>query len=201
MKIYLFLLLLLVSRNISAREVILFLGDSLTEGYMLPKKSAFPALVEERLRTQGRSDITVINAGSSGSTSASALSRLRWHLRAKEKPTLLFLALGANDGLRGIAVASLEKNLAQTIDLAQKEHLKVILAGMRLPPNYGKTYVQNFEAVFPRLARQKKVALMPFLLEGVAGEAALNLGDGIHPNEKGHALIADQVLKALKGSL
>jgi acyl-CoA thioesterase-1 len=110
----------------------------------------------------------------------------------------MLLALGANDGLRGVAIPESKKNLALTIERAQKEGIRVFLAGMRLPPNYGEKYRKEFEAMYRDLARERKLTLLPFLLEGVAGERALNLEDGIHPNEKGHQKIADAVYKFLQ---
>jgi acyl-CoA thioesterase-1 len=174
---------------------IVFLGDSLTEGYEVDAKSAFPALVAERLRTRGWPEIEVVNAGVSGSTSASAVSRLRWQLRGK--PDLVVLALGANDGLRGIDTQTTKKHLAEAIDVARGEEVVVLLAGMKMPPNYGGDYTQAFESLFSELAAEKGVALIPFLLDGVAARTELNLPDGIHPNADGYSVIADTVITHL----
>lgn len=173
------------------RLKILLLGDSLTEGFGVAKEDAYPALVEKKLHAAGLASVKLHNAGIGGSTTASALSRLQWHL--KSKPQWMLLALGANDGLRGVAIEESKKNLALSIERAQKEGIRVFLAGMKLPPNYGEKYRREFERMYRDLAREKKVTLLPFLLEGVAGERALNLEDGIHPNEKGHQKIADAV--------
>lgn len=181
-----------------ATKRLVFLGDSLTEGYGVSRESAFPALIQEKIKADQK-DWVVINAGVSGSTSASALSRLRWQL--KNKPDLIVLALGSNDGLRGLKIEEMEHNLAETIELAQKEKIKVVLAGMMMPPNYTKKYAEPFRQVFPRLAKKYHLVLIPFLLEGVGARPELNQADGIHPNEKGHVLIADHVYGFLKGLL
>lgn len=174
---------------------IVFIGDSLTEGYEVAPEAAFPALVGARLAARGWNEVEVMNAGISGSTSASAVSRLRWQLRAK--PDVMVLALGANDGLRGIDPSATKKNLGEAIELAQREGVVVLLAGMKMPPNYGREHAEAFEAVFRELAREKKVAWIPFLLEGVAARPELNLPDGIHPNEDGYAVVADTVIAYL----
>lgn len=174
---------------------ILFLGDSLTEGFGVAKEAAFPALVEAKLTLDTKKKVQFTTAGIGGSTSASALSRLRWHL--KTKPDVLILALGGNDGLRGIKVAEMRKNLAATIELAQSNKIKVLVAGMKIPPNYGPKYTAEFEKTFVDLSRKYKTALIPFLLEGVGGNPKLNLPDGIHPNEAGHKIVAETVYKHL----
>jgi acyl-CoA thioesterase-1 len=143
--------------------------------------------------------LQIVNASISGSTSASAPSRMKWQM--KEKPDALLLALGANDGLRGLPVKTLEDNLSQAIEIAQKEGVKVILGGMYLPPNYGADYGQKFKEVFKRLASKYKTPFIPFMLEGVAGHPEFNQADGIHPNEKGQAMVAETVYKALKAIL
>lgn len=177
---------------------LLILGDSLTEGFGVAKEAAFPALVEKRIQESGKKWI-VINAGVSGSTTASGVKRLQWQI--KSKPDLMILALGANDGLRGLSIAQTEKNLSDTIEIAVKEKIKVILVGMFLPPNYGAVYSKDFGAMYDRLAKKYKLKKIPFLLEGVAGVPSLNLADGIHPNEKGHSLIAETVFKNIRGDL
>jgi len=178
-----------------ADTTILMLGDSLTEGPGLKKSQAYPFLVEQKLRTQGFSSIKVINAGVIGSTSASALSRLKWYLRSN--PDILLLALGANDGLRGLSTVQMKHNLAKTIELAVSKGIQVVLAGMKMPPNYGAEYTREFERVFDQLAKEYKVVFIPFLLEGVAGDPKLHLPDGLHPNERGHQIIAGLVYKTL----
>ncbi len=177
---------------------VLILGDSLTEGYGVALKKAYPSLLEKILTQKGHS-VKIINAGSSGSTTASAYSRMLWHL--KGKPDILLLALGANDGLRGVNLKSTQANLEKTILLAQKNGLKVILAGMKIPINYGPQYRGNFEALFKNLAKKHNITLIPFLLKGVGGHRKLNLPDGIHPNIKGHKKIAETVLPYIEGEL
>jgi acyl-CoA thioesterase-1 len=174
---------------------ILALGDSLTEGYGVEKEEAYPFLLEQALRDRGH-DAEVVNAGISGSTSASALGRLKWYLRAK--PDILILALGANDGLRGLSVAKMQQNLEQTIDLAQSRGMKVLLAGMQMPLNYGPEYTASFREAFPEVAERRQVALIPFLLEGVGGIPEMNIADGIHPNPQGHQVITQTVLQHLE---
>lgn len=199
MKFILFsILICLSSFSMAASKKLLILGDSLTEGYGISKTAAFPALLEKKIQTAGK-DWTVINAGVSGATSASGPSRIKWQLR--NKPDMMILALGANDGLRGLPIDSTEKNLAQTIEMAQKEKVKVVLAGMMLPPNYGEDYRKKFQNMYTRLAEKYKTSKIPFLLEGVAANPDLNLDDGIHPNEKGHQIIADQVYNSIKNLL
>jgi acyl-CoA thioesterase I len=175
--------------------VVLCLGDSLTEGQGVEPEQAWPSIVERRLHASGHADVRVVNAGISGSTSASAVSRLRWQLRAE--PDVLILALGANDGLRGVDLAATRRNLDEAIRVAQDAGVRVVLAGMKLPPNYGSAYTRDFETLFVDLAKQRDVALIPFLLEGVAARPELNLADGIHPNARGYERVADNVLAVL----
>lgn len=176
---------------------VLLLGDSLTEGYGVAEEATYAANMERSLKALGRPDVTLRNAGIGGSTSASGLARLRWHLREKPPPSVLVLALGANDGLRGADPAGIKKNLRAVIRHARENRLKVLLAGMKIPPNYGRDYAARFEAVYAELAREEKVPLIPFLLAGVAADPELNLPDGIHPNEKGYRIVADTVLRHL----
>lgn len=176
---------------------VLLLGDSLTEGYGVAEDATYAANMERALEAMGRTDVTLRNAGIGGSTSASGLARLRWHLREKPPPSVLVLALGANDGLRGGDTEELKKNLRAVIRLAKENRMRVLLAGMKVPPNYGRDYAARFGAVYTDLAREEKVPLIPFLLEGVAADPALNLPDGIHPNEKGYRIVARTVLRHL----
>jgi acyl-CoA thioesterase-1 len=173
---------------------IVCLGDSLTEGYGLAPEQAYPSRLESGLRERGYA-VRVVNAGISGSTSASAVSRLRWQLRSG--PDWVVIALGGNDGLRGVDVATTKANLAQAIEVAKQAGVRVLLAGMKLPPNYGRDYTDAFEAIFPALAEEHEVPFLPFLLEGVAADPALNLPDGIHPNARGSAIVARHVQRAL----
>lgn len=201
MKPQLFASLLLVaglSFAAGPEKKILVLGDSLTEGYQLSREEAFPALMEKKFE-QEKMNVKVINGGSSGATSASGLKRMDWYLQTK--PDLLVLALGANDGLRGLKLSETEKNLAAVIEKAQERGIKVVIAGMKMPTNYGEPYRGDFENLFVKLAKKYKIGLIPFLLEGVAARPDLNLPDGIHPNPKGHEKMAETVLKAVRPQL
>ena len=182
-----------------AGPTVLFLGDSLTAGLGVEPEEAYPHLLGEMLTRDGHAGVRVINGGISGSTSASAPGRLRWYARVK--PEVLFLALGANDGLRGLTVAELEKNLEAVIVEARRQGMSVLLAGMELPPNYGDAYTGAFRQVYRDLASRHRLPLLPFLLEGVGGVAELNQADGIHPNAEGHRRIAAHVYPFLREQL
>jgi acyl-CoA thioesterase-1 len=197
MKLILAVLLTFFASSVFSKTV-LCLGDSLTEGYHLNKEEAYPYLVEEALRKK-HPDLKVINGGVSGATSASGLKRLDWYLKAR--PDIMILALGANDGLRGLRVSEAEKNLSGVIEKAQSKGIKVILAGMQMPTNYGEAYRKDFSELFTKLAKKYHLTLIPFLLEGVATKPELNLPDGIHPNPKGHEMIAKTVMKYLEPEL
>ncbi len=171
---------------------ILILGDSLTEGYGVDKEDAFPALLQARLRAKGwGAGLTVVNGGSSGSTSASGVRRLKWY--AKTGPDLVVLALGSNDGLRGVKVEETRRNVEAAIAFCREKGWKTVLTGLQVPPNYGPEYVSAFKGLYPELAKRHGLPILPFLLDGVAGEADMNIADGIHPNERGHARIADNL--------
>jgi acyl-CoA thioesterase-1 len=179
-----------------APKVILFFGDSLTAGYGLSPEEAFPALVEKQLNKDGKAN-KVVNAGLSGETSAGGLSRIDWILR---QPIDIFvLELGGNDGLRGLPLTETKKNLQAIIDKvkAKNPQAKIVVVGMMVPPNMGNDYARQFNSIFPELAKKNKATLMPFLLEGVAGNEKLNLPDGIHPNIEGHKIVATNVAKVL----
>ena len=182
----------------SGRPRIVFLGDSLTAGYTLEEAEAFPARTAELLAAAGQA-VDVVNAGVSGDTSAGGLRRLAWLLR--QKPDLLVVELGANDGLRGLPLTATEENLSRIVEQAQDSGAEVLLLGMQIPPNYGPEYSQGFAQIFPRLAQEKGVELVPFLLEGVAGNPELNLPDGIHPTPEGHAIVAKTLLPYLERAL
>ena len=192
---YVLLPLLICQISLAVDKHILIIGDSLTAGYGVSKKASYPSQLAKILE-KSHPGYKVINAGSSGSTSASGLSRLKWHL--KRKPNLLILALGANDGLRGFPVSATKDNLGKVIDTAKLAGVKVFLAGMKMPTNYEKKYRQEFEQVYPDLAKTKAIGLIPFLLDGVGGDPKLNLADGIHPNEEGHKVIANTVYQSIK---
>ena len=178
-----------------ARPRIVALGDSLTAGLGLPTGSAYPALLEQRLKDSGM-DFEVVNAGVSGDTSAGGLERLDWALQGDVR--VLVVALGANDGLRGLPLDQMRRNLSEIIERAQARGIKIVLAGMEAPPNYGRDYIAGFHKVYPELAAQYRVALVPFLLQNVAGNAALNQRDGIHPTPEGARIVADNVWTVLK---
>ena len=178
---------------------IVVLGDSLTAGLGLMPAETYPALLQEKLDTAGYK-WEVVNAGVSGDTSAAGLERADWALD-QGRVRILILELGANDGLRGLPPAQMKKNLAAIIERAQGKGIAVLLAGMEAPPNFGAEYTVSFHQVYRDLARQYKVPLLPFLLDKVAGDAALNQGDGIHPNVEGARIVADNVWTALKPML
>jgi len=178
---------------------IIFLGDSLTAGLGLDVSQSFPSLIQQRLDKDGYA-YEVLNAGVSGDTSAGGLRRLDWAM-SEGNPRVLVVALGGNDGLRGLPPEQLEDNLDAIIERAKKRGLTVILAGMEAPPNFGADYTTRFRRVYVTLAERHDVRLIPFLLEGVAGNAALNQPDGIHPNTGGAAIVADLVWRALEPEL
>lgn len=200
MKKFILILFLITLQFANAKDdTILFLGDSLTEGLGVTKEDAFPKLVETMIQSELKKDITVINAGVSGSTTSDGLDRLKWYL--KKKPSIVFLALGANDGLRGLDLKQSQKNLEEIIKYAQESNAKVLLAGMLIPPNYGPEYSENFRKMYQLLKDKYKLRSMDFLLEGVAGNKELNQRDGIHPNEQGHKIISKNVFEFIKEEL
>ncbi len=176
---------------------ILFFGNSLTAGYGLDPELAFPELIQQKIDGE-KMNFTVINAGLSGETSAGGLSRIDWVL--SQYVDVFILELGANDGLRGLPLASTRKNLQGILDKVKLKYpnVEIVIAGMMVPPNMGETYSKEFGEIYPELARKNNAALIPFLLEGVAGNPDLNLPDGVHPNVEGHQIVADNVWKALK---
>ena len=176
---------------------IVFFGNSLTAGYGLEPDQAFPALIQERIDSLGL-PYKAVNAGLSGETSAGGKSRIDWLL--KQPIDVFVLELGANDGLRGIDPTSTYDNLGTIIDKVREKNpeAEIILAGMQMPPSMGQRFTQEFQEVYTRLAEDKDVALIPFLLQGVAGERALNQGDGIHPTKEGQRILADNVWAVLE---
>jgi len=177
---------------------IVFLGDSLTAGLGLAADRSFPSLIEKKLKEKGL-DYDVINAGVSGDTSAGGVRRLDWSMEGDVR--VLIVALGANDGLRGLPATEMKKNLAAVLDRARGRKVPVILAGMEAPPNYGPEYTRAFRNVYSELAAEYKVRFIPFLLQGVAGDASLNQADGIHPNVRGAEIVADLVWAELEPAL
>jgi len=175
--------------------VVVVLGDSLTAGLGVAADEAFPARLQARMRAEGYA-YRVTNAGVSGDTTAGGLRRVDWVLRAN--PEIVIVALGANDGLRGQSPPAIRANLEEIVARLQAAGARVLLVGMRLPPNYGADYTKEFEAIFPAVARRAKVALMPFLLDGVAADPRLNQADGIHPTAAGQQIMADRVWPYLR---
>lgn len=182
------------SRSADAPKIVI-LGDSLTAGLGLDRASSFPSLLQARLDREGYT-YQVVNAGVSGDTSAGGLRRLEWALEGNVR--VLVVELGANDGLRGLPVAGMKKNLAEIITRAQARDITVILAGMEAPPNYGPQYTDEFRQAFRDLAAEHKVALIPFLLDGVAGLREMNQGDGIHPNPEGARIVENTIWRTLE---
>lgn len=184
----------------SDAKSILAIGDSLTFGYGVAEKASWPSRLERKLKAKGFPKLSVINAGISGATTASGLRTLRFHLK-KTTPNLIIYALGANDGLRGIEPKVTEANIRDVLNLAKESKIKVLLLGMKMPPNYGKNFTKSFEQIFKRLAKEYKTPFIPFFLKGVAGRKELNLPDGIHPNAKGYEIITESILKKVESIL
>ena len=181
--------------SMSAKRIV-FLGDSLTAGFGLDQEESYPALIQAKILAAGANH-TVVNAGLSGDTTAGGLRRMDWLLR--EKIDILVIALGANDGLRGLPTAEVKKNLVEIIERLRRQNTgaEVLLAGMLVPPNIGPEYADRFRAVFPDVARETRAHLLPFLLDGVAGNPDMNQQDGIHPTAAGQQRIADIVWETL----
>jgi len=175
---------------VSDDPLVVFLGDSLTAGYGLGGEQAYPALVEKRLKEQGV-PVHVLNAGVSGDTTAGGLSRLDWLL--SQKPEVVVVGLGGNDGLRGLPLEQADRNLREIVRRSKAAGARVLLLGMQIPPNYGPEYAQGFKDIYPRIAEEMDVPLVPFVLEGVGGDEALNQADGIHPTAEGQEKVADLV--------
>jgi len=196
MKLLSVLLFLGVASLDPSPKVILFYGDSLTAGYGLSTEEAFPAQVEKKLNKNDKV-ARVVNGGLSGETSAGGLTRLDWVIR--QHIDIFVLELGANDGLRGLPLEQTEKNLQQIIDKVKAKFpgVKIVVAGMMVPPNMGPEYTTKFRKIFPELAKKNNATLIPFL-QDVAGNEKLNLGDGIHPNPEGHKIVAENVAKIIE---
>jgi acyl-CoA thioesterase-1 len=179
------------------RKTVVVLGDSLAAGYGVEPGQAYPALLQEKIDAAGL-PFSIVDAGVSGDTTADGLGRVDWLLQ--RKIDVLILELGGNDGLRGIPIATMQSNLQAIIDHARKKYpeVKIVIAGMKMPGNLGPDYVDAFAKVFPEIARKNRAALVPFLLQGVGGDASLNQPDGIHPTPEGHKIVAENVWKVLK---
>lgn len=170
-------------------------GDSLVAGFGLPETQAFPARLEAALKQRGH-NVRVINAGVSGDTTAGGKARLDWTLA--DKPQIVIVELGANDALRGLDPAQTQANLDDIVGRIKASGAKVLLAGMRAPTNWGRQYQQQFDALFPDLARKHGVALYPFFLEGVAMDPKLNQADGIHPSAAGVEIIVQNMIQQIE---
>lgn len=185
----------------AGKKRIVILGDSITAGYGLDPQQAYPALLQKKIDAAAL-PYTVVNAGVSGDTTAGGLRRVDWAL-GKAGAEILVIALGGNDGLRGISPTQTAENLAGIIDKARAKNpeMKVLVAGMEMPGNMGAEFVSRFKAVFPKVAADKKAVLIPFLLDGVGGDEKLNQPDRIHPTEEGQQKVAENVWKLLEGLL
>lgn len=175
-----------------AKPVILAVGDSLTFGHGVSKDESWPQKLEAKLSKNGFPEVKVINAGVSGATTASGEQTLRFHLK-RQKPDLIIYGLGANDGLRGLDPSATEANIRNFVKKVKKKNIKLLLLGMKAPPNYGSEYPQKFEASFQKIAKEEKLPFLPFFLNGVAGQKQYNQADGIHPNEKGYDIITETI--------
>lgn len=180
----------------AAEKSILVFGDSLSAAYGIAQARGWVALLGERLKRE-RPDYIVVNASISGETTAGGVSRLNGVLE-KNRPAIVILELGANDGLRGLPVAQMKKNLSAMVEQAQRAGARVLLAGMRLPPNYGPDYAQAYETAFAEVAKRHKATLLPFFLEGIADKDELFQPDRLHPTAEAQPVIAERVWKALQ---
>ena len=181
-----------------AKAVVLAFGDSLTAGYGVKDEESYPSKLQEKISSAGFPH-KVVNAGVSGDTTAGGVRRIRWLM--KHEPEIVILALGANDGLRGLSIDEMRKNLEIMITICREHNAQILLAGMKALPNYGEDYMREFETVFPELAEKHDLIFLPFLLEGVAGEREYTQSDGLHPLASGYSIITDLVWQRLKPML
>jgi acyl-CoA thioesterase-1 len=188
------------SKPIASKKTIVFFGNSITAGYGLELSDAFPQRIQEKIDSI-HLPYKVVNAGVSGETSSGGNSRIDWLL--KQQIDVFVLELGGNDGLRGIPISETKKNLQSIIDKVKKKNpaVKIVITGMQMPPNMGKKYTSEFRTMYPDLAKQNNIALVPFILEGVGGRAEMNLEDGIHPTAEGHKILANNVWSVLRDLL
>jgi len=195
---FIFSLALLPDLEGESPPVILAFGDSLTAGFGVAEQENYPSRLQIILKEKGYPH-RVVNAGVSGDTTAGGVRRINWLL--KQKPQIVVLALGANDGLRGLALGEMYSNLKQIIEICRKQGTRVLLAGMKVPPNYGEEYSQEFVDVYVKLSQEFKLRLLPFLLEGVAARREYTQADGIHPLGPGYEIVAATVWKHLEPML
>ncbi len=194
-----------VSKDITAlapskKKTILFFGNSLTAGYGVDPSEAYPALIQDKIDSLGL-NYKVVNAGVSGETTSDGNSRIEWIL--KQPIDIFVLELGGNDGLRGIPLTATKKNLQSIIDKVKAKYpnAKIILEGMQIPPNMGPSYTTKFKEIYPRVAKENHIDLVPFLLKGVGGDPKLNQRDGIHPTAEGHKIVSENVWSVLFNDL
>ena len=180
------------------RSVVLALGDSLTAGFGVESEENYPSQLQLKIKAAGFLH-KVVNAGVSGDTTAGGVRRIRWLM--KHEPEIVILALGANDGLRGLSVDEMRKNLETMIGICREHNARILLAGMKALPNYGEEYMQEFATVFPELAEKYDLQFLPFLLEGVAGEREHTQPDGLHPLASGYRIVTDLVWQRLQPML
>lgn len=187
---------------IPAKPAIVFLGDSLSAGHNLPMAAAYPTLIQQKIDAAGLA-YRVVNAGRSGDTTAGGLSRLSWYLTKEVNPAVFLIQLGSNDAMRGQDLANIEKNLRAIIQTVRDFNpaIKIFLFEMHTFSNLGEDYARDYAKLFPRIAREEKVQLMPFLLKDVAGIKELNQQDRIHPTAEGSKIVAKNVWQHLKNSL
>jgi len=181
----------LMSMTAMAKPVIIVLGDSISAGYGIEVEEGWVALLQKKL-IESNSDYSISNASISGDTSAGGLARID-PILTTHKPAIVLLQLGANDGLRGLSPVQMKNNLAEIVHRTQKAGSKVILLGMKIPPNYGKRYVDMFYNVYPQLAKELDIPFVPFILEDIALDKDLMQADGLHPNAKAQPILADKI--------
>lgn len=200
MRIFLFLMTFWSSSSFAADKVVLFLGDSLTAGYGVKLEESFPSVIEARLKTEGK-PLQSLNGGESGALSAQMKPRLEWYLKRIKKVDLIVLIAGGNDARQLVDPKKIEAHLKETIQLAQKNKIPVVLGGMKIFSNLGASYTGQFEKIYRNLSQLPGVTLVPFVLEGVAVQKKFNQDDGFHPNAEGHKVMAETLLPYIRRSI